>query len=104
MEGLQVNKIIILSFLIGFWLFVPFFLMSLNYSGFSQLEYDSLLNIQSNDFNLFTFTGFGSGIQFILDLGSYTLQGMPVFINLVLLFFAIISVMVGFLVARGGGS
>jgi hypothetical protein len=67
-----------------FWIFLPTFLMYLNFAGFQEANIESLQSLRSNEFNFFTFSGLGTVIEFFFDLGKFTIQNAhPIILGVV---------------------
>lgn len=98
------NKTVILVSIIAFWVFLPPFLMLMNVSGFNQVDSDIINEVNADDFNLFSLTGFGTFFDYLLQLAKFSVTGLGAIANTLLLFLSIISLVVVVLIIRGGGS
>lgn len=57
-------------------IFLPMILLLFNVAGYLKLDTDIYSDVNSNDFNILTFKGMGKGIEFIIDLGKFTVGGL----------------------------
>lgn len=98
------NRTTIIIGIVAVWIFLPPFLMLMNVSGFNQLNNDIVQQVNADDFNLLSLTGFGTFFNYLFQLASFSVSGLGAFANIFILFLSLVSFIVVILLIRGGGS
>lgn len=101
------SKATLLSVLIALLvlgLFMPIAMMLLSYSGYTRLETDTYRQVTSENFNVLTLQGIGTGFKLVLELGKFSMMNMPPVITILFVFISILSLIIALMLLRGIGN
>lgn len=98
------NRTIILLSIIVFWVVTPPVLMLMNVAGFNKVNTDALNDINADDFSLLNLGGVDTAVDYIFDLGKFTISNLGFIGQVFFGLLGLISIIIGVMILRGGGS
>lgn len=95
------SKISLAISLICIVVFTPVFFMYLNIANFNTANISFINSIQSDDFNFITLSGFGTILNFFIELGKFSIINSHPIILLIFVVINLSSIVLLGLIVRG---
>lgn len=78
--------------MVALFVAIPSFALLMNFSGYSQLNTQEYQAMQTEDFNILSFSGFSTAITFLQGLSFYTIQNVGWYFAIMFLFIGLLGI------------